>query len=183
MDHLQFGLAEILDQLAGLVRRRLAVARGLDHLAAPLGFLAQGNEPFHAGVCRAARLRRTAGLSACDRWRGSAIEDRAAGNADLSRRSSSAVHRRKRRSVRRRGALVGQWRRKRSLRKDLARVKAHDGSGQRHNQAADHQGWFSGKVRQAPTCSERSRFAMAFYDSCRRLTTRRLGQQRGAGRP
>jgi len=34
------------------------------------------------------------------------------------------------------------------LRKDVARVNGHDGSGQRHNQAADHQGWFSGEVKQ-----------------------------------
>jgi hypothetical protein len=42
-------------------------------------------------------------------------------------------------------------------------MKAHDGSGQRHNQAADHQGWFSGKVRQSPNVSERSRFAKRLF--------------------
>jgi hypothetical protein len=62
-------------------------------------------------------------------------------------------------------------------------VKAHDGSGQRHDQAADHQDLFSGKVRQAPTCPNKADLDEAFYDSCRRLTTRRMGQQRGASSP
>jgi hypothetical protein len=42
----------------------------------------------------------------------------------------------------------------------LPGVNGHDGSGQRHNQAADHQGWFSGEVKAAPASSERSGFAM-----------------------
>ena len=62
-------------------------------------------------------------------------------------------------------------------------MKAHDGSGQRHNQAADHQEWFSGEVRQVPRVRTKQICETAFYDSCRRLTTRRLGQQRGAAPP
>src|SRR5689334_10381980 len=66
-DHLQFGLAEISDQLASLVRRRLAVARGLDHLAAALGFLAQGNEALHAAVRPTAGVWRRSTESAGNR--------------------------------------------------------------------------------------------------------------------
>src|SRR5260364_239559 len=53
-DHLHFGLAEISDQLAGLIRRGLAVARGLDQLAAPLRLFAQRDEFLHAVVRRTA---------------------------------------------------------------------------------------------------------------------------------
>jgi hypothetical protein len=60
-----------------------------------------------------------------------------------------AIHGRKRRSARRCGALVGQRRRESTLRKHLPGVKGHDGSGQRHNQAANHQMLFSGEVKAA----------------------------------
>ena len=61
------------------------------------------------------------------------------------------------------GALVGQWRRERTLRKHLRGVKGDDGSNQRHNQAANHQRLFSGEVHATPACSERSGFAMGIF--------------------
>lgn len=57
-DHLQFSLAEISDQLAGLVRRRLAVTRGLDQPAAFLRLFAQRGESLQAGPRQLARWRR-----------------------------------------------------------------------------------------------------------------------------
>jgi hypothetical protein len=45
----------------------------------------------------------------------------------------------------------------------VARVKAHDGSGQRHNQAADHQVCFSGEVQATLASSERSGIAMGIF--------------------
>jgi hypothetical protein len=65
----------------------------------------------------------------------------------------------------------------------MAREKAHNGSGQRHNQAADHQRRVSGWARKFLTRPNEADLRRAFYDSCRRLTTRRLGQQRGASPP
>src|SRR5882724_2665986 len=55
IDHLDFGRAETGDQLAGLLRRRLAVGCRLDHLAALLGILAQRYEALHAGLRRTRR--------------------------------------------------------------------------------------------------------------------------------
>jgi hypothetical protein len=48
------------------------------------------------------------------------------------------------------------------LRKHLPGVNNYDSSSQRHNQAADHQGLFSGKVRQPPRRSERRILQWAF---------------------
>ncbi len=55
-DHLDFSLAEIPDQLAGLVRRGMPVAGGLDQLAALFRLFPQGNESLHA-VLRGTGLR------------------------------------------------------------------------------------------------------------------------------
>src|SRR5258708_39135713 len=49
-DHLSFGLTVIPDQLAGFVRRRVALARSLDQLAARHRLFAQGDEFLRAGI-------------------------------------------------------------------------------------------------------------------------------------
>ena len=67
-DHLDFSLAEIPDQLAGLVRGGMPVAGGLDQLAALLRLFPQGYESLHAIV-------RGTGLSGRSR---AALERRAA---------------------------------------------------------------------------------------------------------
>ncbi len=146
-DHLDFGLAEISDQLAGLVRRRMAVARGLDQLAALLRLFAQGNEPLHAGIRRTARRRRRPAL---ERRAG---DRRGAAGGKCGRRS--AVDRRKCGIVGLAG-LIGQRRGERALREGLTHMEGDGGNGQRHNQAADDHGCFSGKVQRAPTSSDRS---------------------------
>src|SRR5581483_7805891 len=53
VDHLDFGRRVIADHLAGFIRRRVALARGLDRLALLFRILAQRQKPLHA------RLRRT----------------------------------------------------------------------------------------------------------------------------
>src|SRR6202035_4193969 len=69
-DHLDLGLAETPDQLAGDIRRRMALAGGLDQLAALLRLFAQGNELLHAVLRRTAlRRRRTLERGAADRCR------------------------------------------------------------------------------------------------------------------
>src|ERR1700727_411353 len=49
-DHLDFRPSEIPDQLAGFVRRRVALARSLDQFAALLGLSAQRDEFLRAGI-------------------------------------------------------------------------------------------------------------------------------------
>ena len=165
-DHLQFGLAEIADQLAGFIRRRMPVARRLDQLAALLRLLAQAEG---SPSCRHPPDRRPAAGRAghapfAARERCGAAIGNGAGRADGSGRRS-AVDRRKWRGSLPAPRLVGQRRGKRALGKGLTGVQGHDGSGQRHNQAADDQGCFSGKV-QAPKSSDRRQISdEAFYDS------------------
>src|SRR5256885_5824633 len=67
-DHLALGLAEIPDQLAGLVRGGTPVAGGLDQLAALLRLFPQGYESLHALV-RGTGLR---GRGGAPRQRGTA---------------------------------------------------------------------------------------------------------------
>src|SRR6185437_13615208 len=63
-DHLDLGRAVIADDLAGLLRRGMPVAGGLDQLALLLRVFPQGKEAVHAG------LRRTAThLARWRRWR------------------------------------------------------------------------------------------------------------------
>jgi hypothetical protein len=45
----------------------------------------------------------------------------------------------------------------------LPGVNGHDSSGQRHNQAADHQRRISGEVQATLASSERSGFAMGIF--------------------
>src|SRR6476469_8056710 len=145
-DHLGFGLAETLDQLAGFSRRRMPFARGLDQLAALFRVFPQRQEPLHALVGRTRRWRgsRRALERAANRRR-TVGGKRTGSSADGSGRRG-AVHRRKRRIVPRR-RLAGQRRRKRALRQHLAGVERNDGHGEWHNQAADDQSCFSGKVQ------------------------------------
>src|SRR6267154_3028189 len=56
-DHLDFGLTEISDQLAGFIRRRMPFAGGLDQFATLLGLFPQGYEAFHAGIRGSSSLR------------------------------------------------------------------------------------------------------------------------------
>jgi hypothetical protein len=68
------------------------------------------------------------------------------------------------------------------LRKALTGVDHRDGHSYRHNQAADGQSCSSGKARESPTSFDTDAISnRAFYDSCRFLTTRRIGRQRGGG--
>src|SRR5664280_1741811 len=52
-DHLDLGLAEVPDQLAGFIRGRVPFAGGLDHLATLFRLFTQGYESLHAFVRRA----------------------------------------------------------------------------------------------------------------------------------
>jgi len=63
---------------------------------------------------------------------------------------------RRRRSGRRRYLAIGQRGRKCALRESMTGVEGCDGHGQRHNEAADHQGRFSGKDQRGLSCSDRS---------------------------
>ena len=119
-DHLDFGLAEISDQLAGLVRRRMAVAGGLDQLAALLRLFAQRHETLHAGVRRpppdggaGAALERRAGdrRGAAGRERRRRADDAAGAPFTGGKAGSLALA----------GLAIGQRRRKRALREGLTR--------------------------------------------------------------
>jgi hypothetical protein len=72
------------------------------------------------------------------------------------------------------------------LRKHLPGVKGHDDSGQRHNQAADHQERISGEVQAAPACSGTKRIAMGYLRFLPTLNNPLIGAaaRRGvAGKP
>jgi hypothetical protein len=67
-DHLDFGLAETFDQLAGFNRRRMPFARRLDQLAASFRLFAQGSEPVRAWDWRSTTRWRF-GLAGRRRWK------------------------------------------------------------------------------------------------------------------
>src|SRR6202047_2620235 len=144
-DHLEFGLAEISDQLASLVRTGMPIAGRLDQLAALLRLFAQRKKPLHAivgpGLRRGRCHRRVRERRRTGRWKRTGRRRRSKG-----RRRRCAVDRRKWGGVRRTG-LARQRRRECTLRKALASMERNDGHGEWHDQAADHQSVPSGKVR------------------------------------
>src|SRR5205807_9105250 len=134
LDHLEFGLAEILDQLASLGRRCMPVAGGLDQLAALLGILAQRNESLHAGILGTTRLwrrtrRRALELRSGDGRNTSARERRRVrGRRAEGCGGRAAIYWWKRRSVARgRGGLIGQRRGKCALGAGLSGTGGNDG--------------------------------------------------------
>jgi len=60
-------------------------------------------------------------------------------------------------------ASTGQRRRKRALRQGLAGMSYHDGRNERHNQAADDQGCFSGKLWSPNVFPIEERLAMRLF--------------------
>ena len=109
---------------------------------------ASGGPPMAAPAARRTRRRRPA------RRR---CSETTSGRADR-RRGRSAVDRRKRRGIALAARLwPGNGAGNAPCAKAWPRVDGHDGHGQRHNQAADDQGCFSGKVQQAPTSSDTKR--------------------------
>src|SRR3984957_7479486 len=99
-DHLEFGLAEISDQLASLVRTGMPIAGRLDQLAALLRLFAQRKKPLHAivgpGLRRGRCHRRVRERRRTGRWKRTGRRRRPEG-----RRRRSTIDRRKRGSVRR----------------------------------------------------------------------------------
>src|SRR5579863_3524751 len=139
-DHLDFDLGEVFDQLAGLSRGRMPIARGLDHLAALLRLFAQREESLHA-IVAGTRLGRRSGHGWVSKRRPTDPRKRAGRRRGAKgRRGRCAVHRRKCRII---GGthLARQWRRKRTLRQDLAGKERNDGHGKWRDQAADHQSY------------------------------------------
>src|SRR5260370_20453377 len=156
-DHLDFGLAEIADHLAGFIRGGMPFAGGLDQLASLLRVFAQGYESPHAFVRRTClRGSSWAALELRAGDRRSTVCRKRTGSGTDGSGWGCAVHRWKSRIV---GldSLTRQRRRKRALRKALAGISANHGDGQRHNQAADNQDGCSGKVQWSPNASSGSK--------------------------
>src|SRR5215470_8131665 len=137
VDHLDFRLTEGGDQLAGLVRRRLALACRLDELAALLRILAQRYELLHADFRRRDRRRRRRSETVhrgSRRWRAKTTAEQ---------RSHAVLRQRRGGHWRRLCGLVRQRRRERALRAGVPGMNGDEGHGERCNQATDDQGWFS----------------------------------------
>src|SRR5262249_35032260 len=134
VDHLDFRLTEGGDQLAGLVRRRLAVSCRYDQLAALLRFLAQRHELLPADFRHRDRRRSETVHHGSRWWRA---------KTPAEQRRHAALRQRRGGHWRGLCGLVRQRRRERALRAGMSGMKGDEGHGERRNQTTDDQGWFS----------------------------------------
>ena len=153
-DHLGLGLAEIADQLAGLVRRRVTIARRLDQLAALLCVLAERNEGLHAVLAGTALRRRSRAESA-----GAADGCRTIGRERSLRRSADRGDRRRTVHGRKRGIGCGLLRQRRREPLGIGASGTHGdhGGSDRNHQTTDHQDSLSGRSLRGSASSQLKR--------------------------
>ena len=174
-DHLEFGLAEIADQLAGLVRRRLRSLAALISLPRFSASSRSGTNPFMQASAGAARLRRTA---RCDiPPAGAAPRSETHRPPETARRAAepaaaaSAVHGGNGEAFACR-SLARQRRRKRALRKDLAGVEVTTATVSGTIKRRIIKAVPPARSRRVPRRPNEAICDRTFYDSCRGLTTR-----------